>query len=258
MTMQDAETAPEIECVGIRLDALTMRQAVDRCITWARGASGGRIIFPVNAALRVAMQSDPQLRAAADAADLRLADGASLLWAARLEGQRLPERVTGIDLMEGIVERGAQEGLSVFFLGARPAVVQRLVEVYRARYPGLRIAGYRDGYFGPADEPELVRSIRASGADILFIGMPSPFKEVWAERERTQLGVPLILPVGGSFDVIASFIPRAPMWMQRSGLEWSWRLLREPGRLWRRYLSTNTLFVLMSITSAIRRAMLNK
>jgi N-acetylglucosaminyldiphosphoundecaprenol N-acetyl-beta-D-mannosaminyltransferase len=252
--IREAKSSAEVECVGIRLDALTMRQAIDRCIAWARSASGGRVIFPVNAALRVAMQSDPQLRAAADAADLRLADGASLLWAARLEGQRLPERVAGIDLMQGIVARAAQEGLSVYFLGARPAVVQRLVEVYLSRYPKLRIAGYRDGYFSPSDEPELVHLIRATGADILFIGMPSPFKEVWAAREREQLGVSLILPVGGSFDVIANFIPRAPMWMQRSGLEWSWRLLREPGRLGRRYFSTNTRFILMSLYSALRKA----
>jgi N-acetylglucosaminyldiphosphoundecaprenol N-acetyl-beta-D-mannosaminyltransferase len=249
-----SELGPEIECVGIRLNALTMRQAIDRCIAWAKDASGVRVIFPVNAAIAVEMGRNPEMKAAAAAADLRLADGASLLWAARLEGQHLPERVTGIDLMEGLVERAAAEGLSVYFLGARPEVVERLVEVYRGRYPSLEVAGFRDGYFDRATDADVVQVIRASGADMLFIGMPSPFKEVWAERMRNALGVHLILAVGGSFDVIANFIPRAPLWMQRSGLEWSWRLFREPRRLWRRYLATNAMFATMSARSALGRA----
>lgn len=239
-----------VECLGIRLDALTMREAVDRCIAWCRESRRVRVVCPVNAAIAVAVRGDPALKAACDAADMRPADGASLLWAARLEGEYLPERVAGIDLMEGIVARAAEEGLSVFFLGARPVVVQRLVEVYRARYPKLRIAGFRDGYFDRENEHNLVQSIRASGADVLFIGMPTPFKEVWAEETKAKLGVRLILGVGGSFDVIAGFIPRAPKWMQRGGLEWSWRLLREPRRLWRRYLVTNTLFVWLALCSA--------
>jgi N-acetylglucosaminyldiphosphoundecaprenol N-acetyl-beta-D-mannosaminyltransferase len=253
MTVQETDSTAEVECVGIRLAPLTMTQAVDRCIAWTKDASGARIVFPVNAAIAVAMQKDPELRAAADAADLRLADGASLLWAARLEGDPVPERVAGIDLMEGIVERAAQEGLSVYFLGARPVVVERMVEIYRARYPKLRVAGFRDGYFGRHEEKDIVQAIRSSGAEILFIGMPSPFKEVWAERERRHFGVQLILAVGGSFDVIANFIPRAPMWMQRSGLEWSWRLLREPRRLWRRYLTTNAVFIVMVVRSTVHR-----
>lgn len=247
------DSARQVECLGIRLDALSMRQAVDRSIAWCKDTSSARVVFPVNASIVVAMRSDPKLKAACDAADMRLADGASLLWAARLEGEHLPERVAGIDLMEGIVARAAEEGLSVFFLGARARVVERLVEVYRARYPKLQIAGYRDGYFDRADEPNLAQSIRESGARVLFIGMPTPFKEVWAEKARRQLGVQVILGVGGSFDVVAGFIPRAPLWMQRSGLEWSWRLLREPRRLWRRYLFTNTLFVLLALRSAASR-----
>lgn len=250
----ETDAVRQVEYLGIRLDAVTMRQAVDLCIAWSNDRSGVRVVCPVNAAIAVEMRSDEALKAAAAAADLRLADGASLLWAARLEGQHLPERVAGIDLMENIVGRAAQEGLSVYFLGARPAVVKRLVEVYRARYPTLRVAGFHDGYFDRANDGPLVQAIRESGADVLFIGMPTPFKEVWAERLRNRLGVRLLLGVGGSFDVVAGFIPRAPLWMQRSGLEWSWRLLREPRRLWRRYLFTNTLFVLLAVRSALGRA----
>jgi N-acetylglucosaminyldiphosphoundecaprenol N-acetyl-beta-D-mannosaminyltransferase len=243
----------QVECLGLRLDALTMQQAIDRCIGWCKDPSTTRVVFPINASIVVAMRRDPNLKAAFDAADMRPADGASLLWAARLEGEHLPERVAGIDLMDGLVARAAEEGLSVYFLGARPEVVAKLVDVYRARYPKLRIAGFHDGYFDRAGEHNLAQSIRASGAHLLFIGMPTPFKEVWAEKVRNQLGVRVVLGVGGSFDVIAGFIPRAPLWMQRNGLEWSWRLLREPGRLWRRYLFTNTLFIALTLRSAARR-----
>jgi N-acetylglucosaminyldiphosphoundecaprenol N-acetyl-beta-D-mannosaminyltransferase len=245
--------APQTTCLGVRLDAITMRGAVDRCVEWCRDPAATRIVFPVNASIVVAMQTDPALRAACDAADMRLADGASLLWATRLEGGRLPERVAGIDLMQRLIERAAADRLSLFFLGARPVVVKRLVEQCRSLYPDVRIAGFRDGYFDRAEENSLVQSIRAGGADILFIGMPTPFKEIWANTFRDQLGVRLILGVGGSFDVVAGFIPRSPLWLQRAGMEWLWRLLREPRRLWRRYMFTNTSFIVLVLTSAIKR-----
>jgi N-acetylglucosaminyldiphosphoundecaprenol N-acetyl-beta-D-mannosaminyltransferase len=182
-----------------------------------------------------------------------VADGASIVWAARIGGNPLPERVTGIDLMQRLIERAADEGLSVFFLGAKPAVLERLVQFYRRRFPTLRIAGVADGYFGPDAHEALVRRIHASGADLLFIGMPSPFKEVWAEKNRARLGVRLILGVGGSFDVLAGVIPRAPILLQQCGLEWFWRLLCEPRRMWRRYLIGNTAFLAIALSFALRQ-----
>ena len=243
----------QAHCLGIRLDAVTMDEAVDRCIEWCAADGPSRIVFPVNASIVVAMQNDAVLVAACEAADMRVADGASLLWAARLEGEILPERVAGIDLMQRLVERAVEKGLSLYFLGARAVVVGKLVEHYRALHPGIRIAGFHDGYFGEPEHAGLVDAIRASGAQILFIGMPTPFKEVWAEQNRSRLGARLVLGVGGSFDVIAGFIPRAPVWMQRAGMEWLWRLLREPRRMWRRYLFGNARFVAMALTAAARR-----
>jgi N-acetylglucosaminyldiphosphoundecaprenol N-acetyl-beta-D-mannosaminyltransferase len=133
--------------------------------------------------------------------------------------------------------------LGVFFLGAKREVVNALVEQCRTQYPSLNIAGFRDGYFGPDDHLAIVEDIRASGADMLFIGMPSPFKETWVERHRQRLEVPVIMGVGGSFDVLAGFIQRAPRWLQSCGMEWFWRLLMEPRKLWKRYLITNSEFI---------------
>jgi N-acetylglucosaminyldiphosphoundecaprenol N-acetyl-beta-D-mannosaminyltransferase len=242
-----------VDVVGYSFDALTMDETIDRCAAWCHTGGAAHVVMPMNAAIVVAMRHDPTLRAAAAAADLRLADGAAILWAARLAGVRLPERVTGIDLMQGLIERAAAIGLSVFFLGAQRPVVQQLVQIYQRRYPKLRIAGFQDGYFGADDHVSLVERIRASGADLLFVGMPTPFKETWAEEHRDRLGVPVILGVGGSFDVLAGLIPRAPRILQRAGLEWFWRLLCEPRRLWKRYLVGNTVFLGIAIAAAAKR-----
>jgi N-acetylglucosaminyldiphosphoundecaprenol N-acetyl-beta-D-mannosaminyltransferase len=132
-------------------------------------------------------------------------------------------------------------------------VITKLVERSRAQYPGLEIAGFRDGYFGPDDQLNLVEEIRASGAHMLFVGMPSPFKETWCERHRKRLNVPVIIGVGGSFDVLAGFIRRAPRWMQSMGLEWFWRLLMEPRKLWKRYLTTNSEFIWFAAREIVAR-----
>ncbi|HVY19823.1 MAG TPA: WecB/TagA/CpsF family glycosyltransferase [Bauldia sp.] len=248
-----AVSGPRVDVVGHAFDALTMDETVDLCVGWCRAGSAPHIVMPINAAIVVAMRNDPALRAAGDAADLRMADGTAILWAARLAGVRLPERVTGIDLMQRLIERAAADGLSAFLLGARRPVIDRLVEVYRARYPNLRIAGFQDGYFDKDEHASLIERIRASGADLLFIGMPTPFKETWAQQHRDRLGVPVILGVGGSFDVLAGFIPRAPRILQRAGLEWLWRLVCEPRRLWKRYLVGNAAFIGIAIAAAARR-----
>jgi N-acetylglucosaminyldiphosphoundecaprenol N-acetyl-beta-D-mannosaminyltransferase len=159
----------------------------------------------------------------------------------------LPERVTGVDLMQRLLEAAAGEGFGVFFLGARQDVLGAVVRRCREEYRGLRVSGWRDGYFSPAEHDSVIDDIRASGAEILLVGMPSPFKEVWCHRHRDRFGVRLVIGVGGSFDVFAGAIPRAPLWMQRAGLEWSWRLLNEPRKLWKRYLVCNSAFAWMML-----------
>jgi N-acetylglucosaminyldiphosphoundecaprenol N-acetyl-beta-D-mannosaminyltransferase len=238
--------------LGCRVDALTMTSALDWCVGACLSRGPARIVLTANASHLVALQDDPSLRRAAEAADLVTADGMSLVWAGRLLGHRLPERVAGIDLMTGVLEQAPRHGLRVFFLGARPEVLARFVAASRTAYPGLDIAGARDGYFRPEEQEAVVREIAASGADMLFVAMPSPFKDIWCERHRDRLGVRLIMGVGGAFDVLAGVVPRAPRAMQRAGLEWAWRLMLEPRRLWRRYLVGNSRFAWLVLRQALR------
>jgi N-acetylglucosaminyldiphosphoundecaprenol N-acetyl-beta-D-mannosaminyltransferase len=163
-------------------------------------------------------------------------------------------RVAGIDLMQALVARSEQRGWRVYFLGARRAILERMVGLYRARFPALQIAGYRDGYWSSADEEKrIVEQIRTARPDVLFIGVSSPQKEIFAYRHADSMRVPFIMGVGGSFDVVAGATRRAPVWMQHAGLEWFWRFLQEPRRMWRRYFIHDMKFVTLLAREIIRR-----
>jgi N-acetylglucosaminyldiphosphoundecaprenol N-acetyl-beta-D-mannosaminyltransferase len=237
------DETPRSELLGLPFDCITMDAAVGRCMEWCLGPRTPRTVITVNASHVCMMRRDPELRAACLAGDLILADGMSVVWAFRLAKVPLPERVAGVDMMARLLAVAAQRGLSVYFLGARAEVVARLAEACADRYPGLKVAGYRDGYFSVAEHAAVAEEVRARRPDMLFVGMPSPFKESWCERYRARLDVPVVMGVGGSFDVLAGYVQRAPRWMQRAGLEWAWRLLMEPRKLWKRYLLTNSEFI---------------
>ena len=241
------------ELLGLSFDTVTMDAAVARCLELCRGPRTSRTVITANASHLCLMRRDPELALACRAADLTVADGMSVVWALRASGHRAPERVAGVDLMARLLAAAGAHRLRVYFLGARREVVTALVERSRAQHPGLEIAGFRDGYFGPADPREIVEEIRASGAHMLFVGMPSPFKEIWCERHSERLNVPVIMGVGGSFDVLAGYIRRAPPWMQSLGLEWLWRLLMEPRKLLKRYLTTNCEFVWLAGREIVAR-----
>ena len=174
-----------------------------------------------------------------------VADGTPIVWASRLMARRLPERVTGVDLMEEILKQGSKHALRIFLLGTTQARLVKLQEVICRKYPGIVIAGARNGYFDRTSDADLLAEIRESEADVLFLGMPAPIKEIWCEERRKQFKVPVVLGVGGAFDVLAGFVPRAPRMMQCAGMEWAWRLAQEPRKLWRRYLTTNTQFLIL-------------
>jgi len=241
------------ELLGLPFDALTMQQAVHRCLEWCAGPRAPHTVITANAGILCAMRRDPDLRQACTAGDLILADGVPVVWTSRAARAHLPGRVAGVDLMSELLAAAGERSLSVYFLGAKAEVVTKLAEVCAGRHPGLRIAGFRDGYFSEADHPAIVSEIRGKAPDLLFVGMPSPFKEVWCERNRDALGVPVIMGVGGSFDVLAGHVRRAPRWLQSVGMEWSWRLLMEPRKMWKRYLTTNTEFIWLAGREVLAR-----
>jgi len=209
-------------------------------------------IAVVNVAKLIKMRSDKDLEESILAADLIGADGVPLVWASWLLGNPLPGRVNGTDLMYRLLERANEKGYRIFFFGAREEVLQRVLDKVRTEYPGVKIAGFQHGYFTPEQESTIVSKIREAKADVLFLAFGTPKKELWVKNYLSAMGVPVVHGVGGSFDVLAGVVLRAPLWMQRNGLEWLFRLLQEPRRMWWRYLVTNTLFIILFVQEWIR------
>jgi N-acetylglucosaminyldiphosphoundecaprenol N-acetyl-beta-D-mannosaminyltransferase len=199
----------------------------------------------INAAKLVAMQRDPELREIVAACDLVSADGQAVVWASRLLGDPLPARVAGIDLMHELLGLSERKGYRVFVLGAKKDVLEQAAANAREMYPGLQLAGARDGYFDDDEAATVADEIRAAAPDILFVAMPSPKKEYWLARYGKLIGVPFVMGVGGAVDVLAGQTRRAPRWLQRAGLEWLYRLLQEPRRMVGRYLIGNLRFCML-------------
>ena len=239
--------------MGLSFDRETMNSAVERCVQWCAGPRTSHTVITANAAVLCMMRRDSELREACQAGDLILADGMSVVWALRAASTPVPERVAGVDLMSLLLDAGASRGLRVFFLGGREEVVRPLADSCATKYPGLVVAGCRNGYFPAAEHSDVVEQVRETRPDMLFVGMPSPFKQVFLERHRARLEVPVLMGVGGSFDVLAGFVARAPLWLRTLGLEWSWRLLMQPRKMWKRYLITNAEFLWMAGREALAR-----
>jgi N-acetylglucosaminyldiphosphoundecaprenol N-acetyl-beta-D-mannosaminyltransferase len=200
----------------------------------------------VNAGKIVAMQKDLQLRQSVNESDLINADGQAVVWASKVLGKPLKERVAGIDLMVNLVELAHKKKHKIFFFGAKEEVVKKVVDRYSNEYSSEIIAGYRNGYFKKEEEQSIAKEIGESGAHILFVAISSPTKENFLYENRTLLRkVNFIMGVGGSFDVVAGKVKRAPIWMQNAGLEWFYRFMQEPKRMWKRYLIGNSKFIFL-------------
>ncbi len=198
----------------------------------------------VNAAKLVQMQKDKVLYESVVNNDIINADGQAVVWASRFLGQPLPERVAGIDLMQNLVKLAHDKEYKIFFFGAKEEIVKRVVDIYSNKYTPDIVSGYRNGYFKKEEEREIANLIAKSGSNILFVAINSPAKENFLSQNRDLLkNVNYTMGVGGSFDVVAGKVKRAPVWMQKAGLEWFYRFLQEPGRMWKRYLVTNSLFI---------------
>ncbi len=243
-------TYPSIKLFGINIAKLTMGETLS--LVQESIEEGHQVHHSVvNAGKIVAMQQNFELKKSVIQADLINADGMAVVWASKICGVSLPERVTGIDLMINLVELAHKEGYSCYFLGAKEEVVKRVVDIYKEKYSSKVIAGYRNGYFTEEESPEIAAEIAVSGANILFVAITSPKKEIFLNQNKKILGgVNMIMGVGGSFDVVAGKVKRAPVWMQKVGLEWFYRFIQEPKRMAKRYFVGNYKFFKLTFKEA--------
>jgi N-acetylglucosaminyldiphosphoundecaprenol N-acetyl-beta-D-mannosaminyltransferase len=248
MIQVESAKSPVAYLFGIPIEKVAIEDVVeraDRAIRERRSLNIG----VVNAAKVVNMQRNAELAEAVLGSDEIYADGMSVVWASRLLGDRLPERVAGIDLMYQLLQLGDKRAYRFYLLGATADVVQKTAETFSRDYPNAEICGYHDGYFDATDEESIAKHIKRSRADVLFVAITSPKKERFMARWARFMSVPVVHGVGGSFDVVAGKAKRAPEAWQRSGFEWLYRLMQEPRRLMGRYLSTNTRFLGLVLTA---------
>ena len=241
-----------IRLFGVDMHAWTMEQTIEAIDRRMRTEPFTQHVV-VNVAKIVSMQTDSKLREAVASCDIVNIDGAGVVFGGRLLGYSIPERVAGIDLFHHLLAHSEVSGRSVYFLGAKPDVLEAAVGSVRTEYPNLNVAGYHHGYFWN-DEAAVVDNIRNLNVDLLFVGISSPMKEEFIDRWSDQLGVKFAMGVGGTFDVVAGKVRRAPEWMQKLGLEWLYRVIQEPRRMFMRYLTTNSAFIWMLLTELARRA----
>lgn len=236
----------QVTAFNIKINPLT----TDEYISLVRSGikDGHRLIqIGINSASVNLLSKSDQFRKAISKADLVSVDGISVLWALRFLGHRIPERVATPDLADRIISMAETESFSIFLFGADETSLLSCVKNLKSAYPALKIAGYRNGYFKNTEEQQIINSINSSNPDILLIALPSPQKELFYERYGHTMNVKYILGVGGYFDILAGITRRAPLWIQKIGMEWFFRLIQEPGRLWRRYLYGNMRFFWLTL-----------
>jgi N-acetylglucosaminyldiphosphoundecaprenol N-acetyl-beta-D-mannosaminyltransferase len=241
---------------GVDIDAYSLDETVDLLITRAQSLEEPCFIVTPNADHIVRLQHDQELRQAYDAAFLVVPDGVSLLWAARFLRRHLKGRVNGTDLLKKLAAAAAARNLGILLLGGRPGAAERAARILLARHPNLRVVGVLRPPMGDELEESEMRAaveiVNRAAPHLLFVGLGSPKQELWAWRQLPRLRVPVTVCVGGSLDVIAGFLKRAPSWMQRCGLEWLFRLAQEPRRLWRRYITSIPIFILLVLQQKLQ------
>jgi N-acetylglucosaminyldiphosphoundecaprenol N-acetyl-beta-D-mannosaminyltransferase len=235
-------STPRIQMMGCTIDNLNMSETLDVVDGFIRSGRPHQHVV-VNVDKLVKAQHDPDLRRIINECALINADGMPVVWASRWLGKPLKERVAGVDLFEALMARAAQTGWRIYLLGAKREVVEGVRERYTAKYSGLQVVGARDGYWKPEEEEAVVQTIADARPDILFVAISSPKKEQFLGRYQAQMRVPFAMGVGGTFDVAVGKVQRAPRWMQRSGLEWFYRFLQEPRRMFRRYFIEDAAFI---------------
>jgi N-acetylglucosaminyldiphosphoundecaprenol N-acetyl-beta-D-mannosaminyltransferase len=239
--------------LGCAIDRIGLSETVRRCEESIINREHLQQVS-INALKVVMLRRDAALRDIVAKAGLVSPDGVPIVWASRLLGDPLPERVNGTDLMYRLFALSEEKGYRPYILGATQDVLDRAADCLRRLHPNLSLAGSQHGFFGEEESAVICDEIRRAEPDILFIAMGSPRKELWMGRHGAELGVPLVMGVGGSVDILAGVTRRAPQWMQRNGLEWLFRLGQEPRRLAIRYTLGNLRFVMLLASALVRRA----
>lgn len=247
---QGSEFAAVPEILGLPLDNVTLDEAVTEVL---RPAAEVRQISFINVDCVNKSCGDSEYRQVLQQSSLRLADGIGLRIAGKILRSEIRQNVNGTDLFPVLCERMERDGLKLFLLGGRPGVADDVARWVRSRYPNLSVAGTCDGYAQAVDEEAVTARINQAGADVLLVAMGAPGQEKWIARNRGALRVRSALGVGGLFDFYSGRIPRAPQWLREMGLEWTWRLCQEPGRMWRRYLVGNVVFLVRVFWSKVTR-----
>lgn len=220
---------PRVEILGVGVDPVTMSEALERVEEFF-SARSPRLIATANAEMLMRATHDDELRSILNGADLVVPDGAGTVWAAHHLGAEMPERVAGYDLAQEIMRRAPSAGRKIFFFGSAPGVADKAKSKAEELYPGISIVGTRNGYFTSAEEPSIIDQIKKAQPDLLLAALGVPKQEKWLAAHMSELNVPVSIGVGGTFDVMAGVMKRAPKWMQRAKLEWLFRAMLQPKR----------------------------
>lgn len=218
-----------IAVLNVMIDVVTMKEAVEAVKQFILQKKAHLVVTP-NPEIIMMANKDEQLARIINNADLVVPDGAGVVWAARYQGDAMPERVAGYDLVQNLLIEAMSEKYKIYLFGGAPGIAEKAKKIAEERYPGVQIVGTRNGFFTKQNESEIVNDIKACQPDILLVALGVPRQEKWLEEYKEELKVPVSIGVGGTFDVMAGVVKRAPLWMQRSNLEWLFRLLSEPKR----------------------------
>ncbi len=236
-------TAPDkLKILGIRIDNYTMNEAIDTIINWLHEPSGRQICFVNADCANIAYKNSHYLKVL-NYSNLCFADGVGLKLAGKLLGQDIAQNVNGTDMFPLLCKKLDQTNLKLFLLGARQEVVEGVADWVEKNYPNLKLAGHHHGYFTPEEQPAVIQKIKDSGAHLLLVAFGAPRQDLWINEHLDETNAKVAIGVGGLFDFYSGRIPRAPVWMREIGMEWLYRLLQEPGRLWKRYLIGNGIFL---------------
>ena len=242
---------------GIHINSLSLQETFDAIDKQIKSGQSGFIVTP-NIDHICILSEDKDFQKAYQTAFLVLPDGTPLMWAAKLLGKPLKEKISGSDLVYALAEHAAEQGHSLYLLGAAPGIAEKAAKILQKTYPGLIIAGHYSPPLGfeknPRQREEVIQRLKAAAPDICYVALGCPKQDHWNAQYHHETGIPVSIGIGASLDFIAGTVQRAPVWMQKSGLEWFFRLCQEPRRLWRRYLIQDSKFIPIFLKELLARA----